>query len=238
MSPLSLRPNPVRHFIENLSRPRAPLDQEKLARRRAGVALAKRLLPTLAFLLLASVALWPEINRTTDRARSTFEKMSATATQAMHMRSPHYRGIDQSGEPYTVTAAEAGEPEDGKYVLAVPTADLFLENAAKPTPTGQPSDSDQNWLMVWSNHGTYRNHLSALDLTGEVTLYRGDGMIFSTDNAAIDLRENAVLSADKVHGEGPLGTLDGQGFALLDHGGLLQIAGPVKLVLNASGSHQ
>jgi len=237
MSPLSLRPNPVRHFIENLSRPRVALDTGKLARRRAAVALAKRLLPTLAFLLLASVALWPEINRTADRARGTFEKMDAASTQAMHMKSPHYRGIDQRGEPYTVTAAETGEPADGMYDLTTPKADLFLQNADKPSSAGQPSSSDASWLMVWSNDGTYRNHLSALDLTGEVTLYRGDGMLFTTDNAAIDLNQNAVLSADKVHGEGPLGTLDGQGFALLDHGALLQIAGPVKLVLNAAGSH-
>jgi lipopolysaccharide export system protein LptC len=235
MSPLSLRPNPVRHFIQNLSRPRAPLDPSKLARRRAAVVLAKRLLPTLAFLLLASVALWPEIDRTADRARGTFEKMGAASTQAMHMRAPHYRGIDQRGEPYTITAAEAGEPEDGRYDLATPKADLFLQSADKP---GAGAASDQNWLMVWSDHGTYRNHLGALDLTGEVTLYRGDGMIFSTNNAAIDLRQNAVLSADQIHGEGPLGTLDGQGFALLDHGALLQIAGPVKLVLNAARSHQ
>ncbi len=232
MSPLSLGPNPVRHFIENLSRPRPTLDAEKLLRRRRQVALAKRLLPTLAVLLLASVALWPEINRTTDRARSTIEKLGVISTEAMHMTSPHYRGLDQSNEPYTVTATATGEPEAGLFDLTAPKADIFMASTA----AGQARD--ENWLMVWSNQGIYRDKLGALDLSGEVTLYRGDGMIFTTNNAAVDIKQNAVLSAAQIHGEGPLGTLDGQGFAILDHGGLLQIAGPAKLVLNASKGPQ
>jgi len=236
MSPLIVRPNPVRHFIENLSRPRAPLNTDKLARRRAMVALAKRLLPVLAFLLLASVALWPEIDRTTDRAKHTFEKLGADTSQAMHMKSPHYRGIDQSGQPYTVTAASSGEPVDGIFDLESPKADLFLSDPAKPG-NAAPS-SDQSWLMIWSKNGTFFNHLDALDLVGDVTLYRGDGMIFMADNAAIDLHQNSVLSASQIHGEGPLGTLDGQAFAMMDHGALLQIAGPVKLVLNAAKASQ
>ena len=227
MTPAPLRPNPVRHFIENLSRPRAPLDAEKLARRRGQVAFAKRLLPTLAVLLLASVALWPEIDRTADRARSTFEKLGAATTQAMYMTHPHYRGVDQRGEPYTLTASTAGEPVQGQFDLLAPKADLFLGN-----------NTDTGWMMLWSNTGSYRNNPATLDLVGDVNLYRADGMIFVTDDSTIDLDQNAVMGDAQIHGEGPLGTLDGQAFALLDHGALLQIAGPVKLVLNAAGSHQ
>lgn len=232
MSPLSVRNQQVRNFIETLSRPRKPLDPGALARRRAAVALAKRLLPALALVLLALVALWPEVDRTADRARKTFEKLGATATQAMHMRNPHYRGVDQKGEPFTLTATAAGEPEDGRFNLYAPKADIFMGDNSH----GNANGIDQNWLMVWSNTGAYRNHLDELDLTGNVTLYRGDGMMFFTDNSAIDLHTNDVLSAAQVHGEGPLGTLDGQGFALLDHGALLQITGPAKLVLNAARS--
>jgi len=237
MSPPSVRPHSMRHFIENLSRPRAALDADKLARRRAWVALGKRLLPVLAVLLLASVALWPEIDRTADRARHTFEKLGAATSQAMHMKSPHYRGIDQSGDPYTVTAVESGEPSDGVFDLKQPKADLFLQKTTLAKPSAQNLD-DPSWLAIWSDHGTFLNHLDALDLTGDVTLYRSDGMIFTADNAAIDMRQNAVLSAAQLHGEGPIGTIDGQGFAMMDHGALLQIAGPVKLVLNAAEHHR
>jgi lipopolysaccharide export system protein LptC len=226
MIPTPLHPKTVRHFIENLSRPRAPLDAKKLARRRSQVALAKRLLPTLAVLLLASVALWPEIDRTADHARSTFEKLGAASTQAMYMSKPHYRGVDQRNEPYTITAKSMGEPVQGQFDLIAPMADLFLGGA----------DSDAGWLMVWSNYGTYVDKPATLDLVGDVNLYRADGMIFSTDDSTMDLADNTVIGDARIHGEGPLGTLDGQAFALLDHGALLQIAGPVKLVLNAVGS--
>ena len=225
--PPRLPANPVRHFIAALSRPRAPVDTDKLARRRARVMLAKRLLPTLAVLLLAAVALWPEIDRTADRARSTLEKLGAASTQAMYMTDAHYRGVDQRGELYTITARTAGEPSKGRYDLTEPKADLFLAGA----------DRDNGWMMAWSDRGTYRTRPMTLDLDGNAYLYRADGMLFVTNDSAIDLSENAVIGDAQIHGEGPLGSLDGQAYALFDHGALLEIAGPVKLVLNAAGSH-
>ena len=40
-------------------------------------------------------------------------------------------------------------------------------------------------------------------------------------------------SADRVHAEGPFGSLDAQGFAVTDHGAVVQFTGPGRLVLNA-----
>ncbi len=229
MSPLSIGPEQVRHLIETLSRPRATFDPDKLARRRAQVAFAKRLLPILATLLLASVALWPEVSRMTDRAKRTFEKLGAVSSQASHILGPRYRGVDARNQPYNVTALEAGEPVSGRYDLVLPKADMFMQPDA-----ATPGVRDASWSMVWSKQGVYMTHLSELDLSGNVTVYRGNGMMFFTDAAALDLRGNNVVSSNQIHAEGPLGTMDGQAFAILDHGNLLQLAGPAKLVLNAA----
>ena len=50
--------------------------------------------------------------------------------------------------------------------------------------------------------------------------------------AAIDLHAGAAAGRRRTHAEGPFGTLDAQGFALLDKGDVIQFTGPAKLVLN------
>ena len=86
--------------------------------------------------------------------------------------------------------------------------------------------------MSQSRTGVYAPHDGQLDLTGDVLLYRDDGMTLTTDTATIDLKAGAATGAERVHAEGPFGTLDAQGFALTDRGGVIQFTGPGRLVLN------
>lgn len=74
--------------------------------------------------------------------------------------------------------------------------------------------------------------LGQLDLSGNVTLYRDDGITLQTDAATLDVKANAAASASKVHAEGPFGTLDAQGFSLFEGGAIMQFHGPSRLVLN------
>jgi lipopolysaccharide export system protein LptC len=49
---------------------------------------------------------------------------------------------------------------------------------------------------------------------------------------SMDLKSGAAASSQPVHAEGPFGTLDAQGFALVDKGAVVQFTGPARLVLN------
>jgi lipopolysaccharide export system protein LptC len=51
----------------------------------------------------------------------------------------------------------------------------------------------------------------------------------------MNLKQGAATSNDYTHAEGPFGTLDAEGFTLVDRGGVIQFHGPAKLVLN--GAH-
>jgi len=53
--------------------------------------------------------------------------------------------------------------------------------------------------------------------------------------ATINLKQGAATSADYTHAEGPFGTLDAEGFTMMDRGGVVQFHGPARLVLN--GAH-
>lgn len=194
----------------------------KLARRRWAVGLAKRLLPLAALALLASVALWPEIEHETDQARLSYRR-GATAPESGKMLDASYHGVDSSNRPYTMTAATAHQINPDRIDLTEPKGDMTLE-------TG-------NWLMAQSRKGVYLPHTGSLDMSDAVHLYRDDGTTLDTSTATLDLKAGAAAGAEMVHSEGPFGTLDAQGFAVTDRGAIMQFTGPGRLVLEGATGH-
>ncbi len=201
------------------NRMRRPPTPGNLARRRLVITLTKWLLPVGALLLLATIALWPEIDRMGDSARIAFKRVTneiggATVTNA------RYRGVDQQGRPYTLTAVTAQQDGVDRVNLTTPKGDITLANGT--------------WLMVQSKLGVYLQHSQQLDLSREVTLYRDDGTTLVTASASVDMKNGAAASAEPTHAEGPFGTLDSQGFTLTDKGAAIQFNGPAHLVLNGT----
>ena len=113
----------------------------------------KWLLPTVALLLLATIALWPEIDRLRGSVRVAYERMGgevggATVTDA------RYRGVDEQGRPYTLTAATAEQVGPERINLTTLKADMTL--------------ADGTWLMLQSKHGVFLQHAHQLDLSHDV----------------------------------------------------------------------
>jgi lipopolysaccharide export system protein LptC len=192
-----------------------------IARRRWMIWLTKWLLPMMALGLLASVALWPEIDRNMNEARVSFHRTLAIP-ESGQLTDARYHGVDNNGRPYTVTASVAKQAGPERIDLTAPVGDVTLES-------GQ-------WLMVKAQRGVYLQGTQQLDLAGEVTLYRDDGTTLLTDSAAVDLKAGAAASSTMTHAEGPFGTLDAQGFAATDNGTIIRFHGPGRLVLNGAGS--
>ena len=192
-------------------------DPGGLARRHLLIVLIKWLLPVGALLLLASIALWPELGRVRDTVRMTIEHTAASGATMTDVR---YRGIDDHGRPYTVTAATAQQDGPDRINLTMPKADITLTNGT--------------WLMVQAKRGVYLQNSSQLDLSRDVTLYRDDGTTLKTASASIDVKAGAAASDQPTHAEGPFGTLDAQGFIVTDKGTAIQFDGPAKLLLNGT----
>ena len=68
-----------------------------------------------------------------------------------------------------------------------------------------------------------------------MVLYRAKGVTLYTQSAAMDLKQGAAAGSEPTHAEGPFGTLDAQGFALVDKGAVMQFDGKSRLLLN--GTH-
>ncbi|HEY2617301.1 MAG TPA: LPS export ABC transporter periplasmic protein LptC [Acetobacteraceae bacterium] len=183
------------------------------------INITKWLLPAVALVLLSTIALWPQIDRMSDSARIAYQRMTASVGGAT-VTDARYRGIDEHGRPYTLTAVTAQQDGPDRINLTTLKADITL--------------ADGTWLMLQSKQGVFLQHTQQLDLSHDVTLYRDDGTTLITASAAVDLKNGAATSAEPTHAEGPFGTLDAQGFTLTDKGAAIQFAGPAHLVLNGA----
>jgi lipopolysaccharide export system protein LptC len=217
-APISARSMPAQRLIATgPTRTREAISPRRLARRRVMVVWSKWLLPVVALALLSSVALWPELERQTEAARVAIRRMAAV-TGSGRLIDAHYQSVDEKGRPYTVTAAVAVQAGPQRIDLTSPKGDVTMQNGS--------------WLLLQSKQGVYLQHSGQLDLSGDVTLYRDDGTIMRSRTASIDLKAGAAAGFDPVTAEGPFGTLDATGFTMVDKGGIIQFAGPARLVLN------
>jgi len=191
----------------------------RIARRRIMITLTKWLLPLGAMMLLALIALWPELERTTIHAKLGNGVLTGEV-EGGRMIDLRYNGVDDKGRPYTITAKTAKQADPDRIVLTMPKGDITLENGT--------------WLMVTAKDGTYVQKLGQLDLQNDVTLYRDDGTTLNTAAAAVDVKAGAAASSTTVHAEGPFGVLDAQGFMLTDKGAAVEFSGPAHLVLNGT----
>lgn len=210
-------PPPASQVLTTGARTRRTPTPRNLARRRLAVTIGKLLLPIASLILLASIALWPEFDLATDQARIAYRQVAGQIAGA-HLTDAHYRGVDEAGRPYTLTASVAQQRGPDRVDLTNPKGDVTLQDGA--------------WLMVQANRGVYLSQTSQLDLSQAVTLYRDDGTTLTTASASVDLKNGAAASAEPVHSEGPFGVLDAQGFTLLDKGAIVQFTGPATLHLN------
>ncbi len=205
------------------SRVRQPPSKRSLASRRRVVLWTKWVLPVIAVLLMTSVAMWPEISRQFDKTRFGFHRGGLSGEwQAGRLLNVRYHGLDSRNRPYTITADQAVQAGAERTNLVEPKGDAFSENGS--------------WTYGQSQRGVYLQHAGQLDLSGDVTIFRDNGVSMRTQSAAMDLKTGAAAGNEPTHAEGPFGTLDSQGFALVDKGAVIQFDGKARLLLN--GTHQ
>ncbi|MCB5943218.1 LPS export ABC transporter periplasmic protein LptC [Acidocella sp. KAb 2-4] len=213
MSPLTRQ-----NLIDSIRRHDAE-NPAALARRGARVALLKKLLPVAAALLLVALALAPYWRSGPDADRVSYHVQPGTAdTPSSRLLGVKYRGTDQNGQPFTVTADSAVETDGNNVTLTAPEGDITLKSGA--------------WLMVKADSGLYHPKTDTLTLTNNVTLYRNDGTTLNTTAADVDLHAGTAASTSPVQVQGPFGTLAAaNGFTVTGHGAQITFNGPATLTL-------
>ncbi|WP_035367381.1 LPS export ABC transporter periplasmic protein LptC [Acetobacter pasteurianus] len=186
--------------------------------RRTMLRWAKWVLPATALLLLATIAVWPEVDRLLSANQTTIKELAKVKIESGNLIGATYRGVDEHNRPFMITADSAHQVNDNRMDLIHPKADLLTQGGS--------------WLWVESEKGVYMQHAQILDLTGEVTLYRDDGLMMHSPVADIDVKRGIIASDSWVRAEGPFGSLDAKGYLLAQHEGIAQFRGPGQLILN------
>ena len=194
-----------------------------IARRSATVTIFKKLLPAAAILLLVALAAAPSLRGGPEANRVAYHIHNAGgADTASHMQGAQYHGVDQRGQPFTLTANAATDQGADQVALRQPEGDITLNSGA--------------WLMLKSDAGLFQQKSQQLGLSGDVTLYRNDGTTMTGTQASVDLKKGDASSIAPVRVQGSFGTLDAaNGFALTDRGADIVFKGPARLMLNEVG---
>jgi lipopolysaccharide export system protein LptC len=220
-APPPLRPQARRQAPRNIAaaiaKVRRPPSAGRIARRRFLLLVAKLMLPSLALLLLVSIAIWPQVQHQLQSSRLAYRRISSDIENG-RLTDARYRGVDERGRPYAFTATSALQVTPERINLTQPKGDIVTESGA--------------WVMLQADQGVFLQHSNKLDLSGHVVLYRDDGTTLRTATASVDLKQGAASGADTVSVEGPFGTLDASGFTAVDKAAVIQFTGPARMILN------
>lgn len=183
------------------------------------VGAMKVLLPLIAAVLIGLVVLWPHLRTEDIRFRIGFAALNLGEANDPAMINPRYVGTDKDEQPYTITADMARRLSEGqgRVELEMPKADITLE--------------DGTWLVLTAQTGLYDPNQETLDLEGKVNVYHDEGYEFLTSAAKIELTANVAYGTQPVHGQGPFGQLNAEGFRIIDKGSTIYFTGKSKLVL-------
>ncbi|HLI23149.1 MAG TPA: LPS export ABC transporter periplasmic protein LptC [Stellaceae bacterium] len=177
------------------------------------------ILPALAVTLLLLVGTWPEIKELIDRLHFSVPRIDLSQARNLRIVAPRYTGIDKDNRPYVLTASDATQKSqsDDLVSLDAPRADMTTNSG--------------NWVEITGYTGTYRPQPQLLDLYGDVELYQDRGNEFHTDSARLDVANGAATGTEPVTGQGPFGHVTAQGFAMYQHGEIIEFTGKTNLTL-------
>ena len=185
------------------------------------VSIMRILLPGLAILLAGVVMAWPRLNGSPEQfalgktASATVQKMD-DSNSVVNAR---YHGVNAEHRPFTITAEFATESALRHLNLRAPKADITLRDG---------------WLAVGAEGGQYRHDDKLLDLEGNVSVFHDGGYQLHTNSARFDFN-TAIASGDSpVDGQGPFGTVRGEGFQLRDRDRTLVLTGRSRLWIEPS----
>jgi lipopolysaccharide export system protein LptC len=115
--------------------------------------------------------------------------------------------------------ATQSRQDDDLVHLELPKADMTADDGA--------------WLALTARTGAYHRAAEMLDLAGSVNLFHDKGVEISTESARIDLRNGTAEGQQPVEGQGIFGTVDAEGFRVLDRGQTIIFTGKSRLVLHS-----
>lgn len=212
----------MRDFIDNLRTPKslagdrpAVLSEPRALfnRKRGRLLWLKITLPILALGIVGYLTYRSYYSQSDTRVSIEVVEDVVKLDAGMKVSGIAFEGMSKSDRPFSVTALSATETDGNKDLVTLeePQAEIEL--------------SDITWIAVTAEHGLFDRKLDRVDLEGKVTVYHDNGMTFSTEQAAMDLRTNSASGSAPVTGRDDRRELSAEGFEMLDDGATVLFKG-------------
>lgn len=187
------------------------------------VQILKVALPTVAVMLIALLIAWPHLSEQTALPGMRLFNIDGNSGEAMQLSNARYQGLDDSNQPYTVTADKVRQENlDSNFVnLEGPKADIMME--------------DQSWAAVTALTGVFNRTAQTLSLTGNVNFFHDLGYEIRTESAQLDIDKGHAVGKEHVEGQGPFGQFDAEGFEVFDRGTRVLLTGKSRLLIYPDG---
>jgi lipopolysaccharide export system protein LptC len=174
-------------------------------------------LPLVALCIVVLVIAWPQFTSAPKKFSLDSGRVSVQAAVGQRMVNAHFTGADSSGNPFTVTADTAVQVKNAPDLLemTVPKADITTRAGS--------------WVALSAKKGLFNRNSERLDLADDVTMFHDSGYEFRTTAARIDLTTSRAEGDDRITGHGPGGTVEAEGFRILERGAVLVFSGKSKM---------
>lgn len=183
-----------------------------------------RLLPAAVGAIFAVMIIAPlfphgEISFLLDRSKVATTQQRLKVTKAM------YRGEDNKGRPFSLTAGSAIQPSASQQLVTMTDLDAHMLLGDGPATLTAPD-------------GTYDFGKSLVSVTGPVDFRAANGYRLVTSGVAISLKDKTITGGGGVHGAIPAGTfqadriiadLDERQITLDGHARLQMVPGKIRM---------
>lgn len=189
----------------------------------AFVKKARFVLPIAALVMTVVILTWNEAGTRIAPLKKN-DVLPASENIQNELVKPVFNSVDDSNQPYTVTADRAVQDRSNPdlVVLENPVATLNKVGGGKV-------DGD-------ALKGLYEQQAQKLNLSGNVHIRSSDGYTLSSEELRIDLKAQKSYSGQDVTVTGPTGTLTATGLEGDAQRGTMIFTGPAKVILKSEGS--
>jgi len=138
----------------------------------------------------------------------------------MVIQKPVFTGLDDSKNPFSLSADTALQQTDGSGITDLVNPEL------------NTSPEKNGGANVTARSGKYDDTGRVLELTDDVTLTTDSGFEYTTPSATIELGSDEISGNQGVQGIGPLGEIKSDEFKIVDGGERVYFTGRVVTRIN------
>lgn len=184
------------------------------------VLFSKMCLAVVSLLMIITIIILPVLNANEAGLRIAFSTVNDKAAGSVPvMTNPTFQGVDEKNQPYLITADSAIQHDEKTIIVNNVQADMLTENKA--------------WLSVKAKEGTINTEAKTLRLSGDVRLFQDEGYEFSTETVFVDMNARIARGVKPLHGFGPMGAIESEGFVWNNNERILRFTGHVKMKVKA-----